>query len=205
MEEKVCTKCGESKRLDEYYKHPQSPSGRHSECKGCLIARTKKNHKTKSGLIAKIHTGQLAASRQRNHPPPSYTLDELIRWVLAQPIFHVLYDAWVKSGYNRLLIPSCDRIDSLLPYSLDNLQVVTFEENMNNGHRDLSNGIFGNTTPVTQKDQSGKILGRFKSTMEAERITGTHHEHICEILKTKGLGRRKTANGFIWEKWENPQ
>ena len=202
---KICTKCFGLLPLSEYYRHTQVRGGYHSECKKCLTKRTKENHKTKSGLIAKMYNGQRQASKQRGHPKPAYTLNELLAWVVAQSSFHTLSDAWVDGGYERLSIPSCDRINSLLPYTLDNLQVVTCDENISNGHRDMSNGIFGNTTPVLQKNRNGDIVGRFKSTTEAERLTGTHHTHICELLRTGGMGVRKSANGFIWEKWKNAQ
>lgn len=39
---KTCTKCGEEKPLDEYYKHKSKPSGYETACKACTRARTKK-------------------------------------------------------------------------------------------------------------------------------------------------------------------
>ena len=52
---KTCTKCGETKPLDEFYKHPGALGGRKASCKSCQrayasvcrILRTKKNARRK--------------------------------------------------------------------------------------------------------------------------------------------------------------
>lgn len=36
---KTCTKCGETKPLDEYHKHKQRKDGRHAQCKPCSLAQ----------------------------------------------------------------------------------------------------------------------------------------------------------------------
>ncbi len=49
---KVCTKCGESKALKEYYKEVRVKDGKTSECKSCTIARQKKYNKSDKGKLA---------------------------------------------------------------------------------------------------------------------------------------------------------
>jgi hypothetical protein len=54
METKICTKCGENKSLDEYYRHAKYKDGRQSECKSCIIDRNKKYCKTEKGELVKV-------------------------------------------------------------------------------------------------------------------------------------------------------
>jgi len=39
MTEKKCTKCGQTKKLDGFYKKKNGLCGRHAECKTCLLMR----------------------------------------------------------------------------------------------------------------------------------------------------------------------
>jgi len=68
-------------------------------------------------------------SKQRGHPPPDYTLDELISWLEEQPHLTDLWEAYQASGHNRMLAPSIDRLDDNLPYRLDNIRLVTWQQN----------------------------------------------------------------------------
>ncbi len=40
---KICTKCGHSKDVDQFHRHPQTKDGRHPTCKVC-ICRAKAEH-----------------------------------------------------------------------------------------------------------------------------------------------------------------
>jgi hypothetical protein len=70
-------------------------------------------------------------SKQRGHPPPTYTLDELIDWLKTQDHLTKLWTAYQESGHARMLAPSIDRLDDNLPYTLDNIRLVTWQENCN--------------------------------------------------------------------------
>lgn len=41
MKRKICTKCGESKLLTEYYKHPGFKDGRDAKCRDCVLKARK--------------------------------------------------------------------------------------------------------------------------------------------------------------------
>ena len=45
-------------------------------------------------------------------------------------MFSELYDAWVDSGYDKWVKPSCDRTDPNISYVLDNLKLMTWRENL---------------------------------------------------------------------------
>lgn len=54
--------------------------------------------------------------------------------------------------------------------------------------------------PVFQISLSGEIIAKYKSTVEAECITGVSDGNISSVC----CGRRKTAGGFKWS-YENTQ
>ena len=54
-------------------------------------------------------------------------------WALESLDFHVLWNSWTDSGYNRKLTPSVDRVDSTKGYYLDNMEWVTHSENSRRG------------------------------------------------------------------------
>jgi hypothetical protein len=58
-------------------------------------------------------------------------------WAISNPDFHRLFEAWEKSGYERNLCPSVDRLDSSKGYILGNMEFVTFLENATRGARSL--------------------------------------------------------------------
>ena len=53
MKTKVCTKCGESKGLGEYYKHKYQKSGLRSQCKICTNKSTKRYAQENKEKVAK--------------------------------------------------------------------------------------------------------------------------------------------------------
>lgn len=79
-------------------------------------------------------------SKQRGHPPPAYSLDELIDWLKEQDHLTEMWNAYQDSGHNRMLAPSIDRLDDTLPYTLDNIRLVTWQENCNNAAKAASEG-----------------------------------------------------------------
>ena len=158
----------------------------------------KKNlwRKTKSGLLAKSYSAQLDACRKRNHPMPTYTLDEFREWVLAQDVFHELFNAWTASGHAKDLIPSTDRLDNSKSYSFDNLQIVTFKQNRENVYRDRKSGVVKTIDKaILQFSKAGEFIAEYFSIAEAARESKLHSQNISLVAK----GKRKTSGGFIWK------
>ena len=85
--------------------------------------------KSKKGLIAHMYNGQLSSSRRRNHPKPNYSLKELRNFLFDSKKFSILFKEWEANNYIREMVPSLDRIDATLPYSLNNLQIMTWKDN----------------------------------------------------------------------------
>lgn len=131
MEFKFCNSCNDFKPLNDFYKNKYYESGYHHKCKECHDKLTLKYKRSIKGLIAKIYSQQRRNTKERKHPLPSYNLSQFYQWVINQNNFNELYDEWVKSDYDKMKIPSCDRIDPKLSYTFNNLRLVTWSDNAN--------------------------------------------------------------------------
>ena len=150
--------------------------------------------RTKEGLIKRIYWNQRELSKKRGHHLPNYEFSELRDWAFNQPIFHSLFDNWVKSNYEKYIRPSFDRIDNKKPYTLDNLQIMTLRANCYKGSTlELDRTMLEES--VYQKLPNGKVLAWYRSIMEAERITGIDDGHIKKVCN----GEHETAGTFRWE------
>ena len=55
--EKICSKCGVSKDVDEFYVRVESKDGRHGQCKQCKVAAQNLWQKTKRGVASHKKAG----------------------------------------------------------------------------------------------------------------------------------------------------
>lgn len=189
-----CARCGIPKSFNEFMKRDNRPLGISYHCKACENIRKKNHRRTKEGLISLIYKSQRTISRRRNHPMPSYSVGELKKWVFEQHIFHLLYNNWKEGGFQKCLAPSCDRKDDYKSYTIDNLQLMTWQQNNNKAYRDRINGINNKTNKAVigiHKNNGHEVT--FYSMSEAFRRTG-----ICNISSVC-LGKTKSAGGYIWK------
>ena len=192
---KICSSCKTNKPLSEFDKNKYKKDGLQTGCKLCQKENKKAYKRTKNGLISIIHTNQISHSRTRLHAAPNYSRSELREWALSQPIFHDLYDKWVASGYFIEKIPSFDRLNDYFPYSLDNLQIMTWRENNKKCGDDRKNGVNNKTSKsVIQMDLSGNFIKKHHSLSHAGRISGIGFKMISRCC----LGKRKKTGGFKW-------
>ena len=193
---KRCACCKELKSKTLFYKNKHRIDGLVEYCKECSKDRNDKYNKTKGGVITRIYNSQLFNSKNRNHPLPSYTKDQLRNWILSQLKFHVLYDNWVKSGYEKDLKPSIDRKDDYKGYSLDNIQLMTFRENMEKGFKDCKNGLNNKRSrAVRQFNKDGLFIKEYHSINFAGRKTGISASNIGACCNKK----LKSAGKYLWE------
>ncbi len=125
----ICINCKEPKELTEFYHNKNAVGGYMFQCKVCKDAYNIAYKRTLEGTVCRIWGSQRTNSRLANRDLPNYTKDRLRVWLMRQHKFFLLYAAWVNSGYLRKLVPSVDRIDNSLPYTLKNIQLMTWEEN----------------------------------------------------------------------------
>ena len=138
---KRCTKCKIKKLAVEFPQNKRCKDGLSSWCRGCYRSESAEYAKTKEGVAAAIYNAQNWGSKKRGYDPPNYSLAELRIWIFSQPNFNKLYNKWVTSGYDKMLKPSCDRLDDYKSYTFNNLRLVTWWENRQKGYDDRRNGV----------------------------------------------------------------
>lgn len=99
-------------------------------------ATTKKYEKTRNGFLMRTYRNMKSrvcgVTKNKNHLYLGLSLLEknvFYEFSKSNLVFNQLYIEWVKSGYQRSLTPSVDRIDSSKGYDIDNIQWLTFAEN----------------------------------------------------------------------------
>lgn len=190
---KVCTKCKKWKTLDSY----RIKKGYHENvCKQCRHKDREIRRKTIEGRISTIYENQKKHSSKRGHPMPNYSRQDLKEWLLKDDIFTNLHKIYIDSGYDKNLVPTTDRKDNYLPYTLDNIQVMTWEENFRKAHSDLINGkLDRNNKRVEQYTLEGEYIKTYHSGHAAGRALNLCFTSICTCAR----GERKEAGGFKWK------
>lgn len=108
-------------------------------------------------------------------------------WAFSSEKFHDLFSEWEKSGYNRRLTPSVDRINPDIGYQISNMEWVTHSENSRRGALDRGKSI-------VQMDKDGNVIRHWESMSEASKSFGSENPgNITMACKSK-----KTAYGFKW-------
>ena len=196
MEEKRCSKCKELKLVSEFPKNRCMSGGLGHNCMLCTNELSRDYRRSKNGLPVIIYHHQQIASIKRNHIFPTYTMEELREWMFSQKLFHELYDNWKNSGYDSWLTPSCDRMDDYKPYTLSNLQLMTWRENNLKFHADKKNGVNNkaNKSVIGTHLITGEIV-RFYSACDAERSLNVCCQNISGCIRNK----RRSSGGYKWE------
>lgn len=190
---KICSYCGEIKQLSQFSKNKRTSDGLQSECKACNKLKLQIKTRTKHGLCKYIYKIQKQSSRKRGHKAPEYSELELTKWLHEQFMFHVLYDEWKNSNYDKWLKPSIDRIDDNIGYCFSNIQLMTWRENDEKRKEEERQGLHGKSKPVIQID-GFQIVARYHSAKEAHRQTGIHYGNI----KSCASGSKHKAGGYYW-------
>ena len=167
-------------------------------CKKCGCVESAKRAKTVDGVVSRIYSSQKSASIRRGYVLPDYSKNQLKKWLLGQSKFYSLYVSWTDSGHDKSLSVSCDRLDDYKPYTLQNIQLMTWGENNEKGNADIRNGINNKQAKsVVQLSLCGETLNTFYSAHQAARETGLNRGHISSCCR--GNTNLKTHGGFKWE------
>ena len=191
---KVCTNCKKEKDINLFSKSAMGIDGLASQCKECLAEKRILKKRTKEGLVSEIYSEQKSSSKDRSHTMPNYSKETLIKWVFSQSNFEQLYYDWVNSEYNKWKRPSIDRLKDNLPYSLDNIRLVTWEVNNKQSHIDkLSGENKLDSKTVYKYSLEGNFLCEYNSVSMAARHLELHTSGIVKAVQNK-----TTAGGYQW-------
>jgi len=155
--------------------------------------RLKKYRQSKIGLISVIYSHQKGSSKKRNHPAPNYSKQDLINWCLSKPIFHVLFKEWEKSEFHTYLSPSIDRKNDNIPYTMNNIQLMTWEENRLKGLITRDQKVYDKISRKVIKID-GCTQTEYRSAREANRETNINFSNIAQCCR----GNKNSAGGFKW-------
>ncbi len=153
---------------------------------------------SKRGVITKIYGQQKINSKKRNHPLPDYTNKELQEWMNSKEEFHILYDLWVQSNFDKLKKPSVDRLENSKPYIFNNMEITTWEENQLRAYKAMRDGTIPTQkkqTPIKMFDLNGVLIKEFPSFSQAKRETGANISTMILCCK----GKKESTSGYIWK------
>lgn len=201
---KRCIACDLTKPALKFSKHQGFRDGRRSTCKQCYNTWQKSDEVR---FVRKMYATQKASSTKRGHTPPDYSEEELYDWVISQTNFKSLWDNYQKNDHPKILAPSADRIDPNKPYTLNNLELITWAENDTRGSRDTKSGrVITQHKGVRSLNLDGTIHRTYVSLHEAARDVGGSATNIqraadkATVVKPDGRTTVvKSSKGFIWE------
>lgn len=205
---KTCIDCNTLKPFEAYVPKKSCADGYEPRCRVC---RSNKYNKSSVELVAKkLWNSQVASSKKRGMSMPGYTKEELLAWLLTQPIFMTMYEEWKQSDYDRNLAPSVDRISDLDSYKLSTIQLMTWDENRKKAGLSKKNSeLLVHHRSVIALNKDGTVFKQYASMAEAMREFGGKPSasfgisSVCNGVPIKdGKGRMytpKTYKGYMWE------
>jgi len=188
---KVCSKCKELKELKDFNKSKASKDGVAYACRNCTATWYKEYNRTKVGLLKRIYRDQVRPPRRKR---PKYTKRAFVEDVLAIPLFHTLHASWIAGEYTSELAPSLTKIDNSLPYTKDNIQVMTWKEHKAKKYRDRLEGNDNQCRSVAQLTLECSYIREFKSIASAAREIGCLSSGIHNVC----TDRSNSIGGYKW-------
>jgi hypothetical protein len=202
---KICKDCQKFLPINDFRLKPSNKDGRETRCRACRNFRYNKQDPLK--VFKQMYYSQVVRSVDRGHPAPAYTLDQFYHWLDAQPNLPALWDAWVASGFSKDLRPSVDRLDDYKPYTFDNIQLITWRENLIKGAHYKKIGLNNKANkPVTAYHLDGTIYKTYHSIIEAARQVGGNMWGVWSVAHGKPITKSdgttyqpRTYKGFVWK------
>jgi len=121
-------------------------------------------------FLKKIYWNQVHNSRRYNRPDPSYSFEEFVEQFEKDEVFQAHFKKWLdtNSKWDR---PSFDRIDESKPYSMDNIQVMSWRENF-----ERANGVLRSVKIM----KGGEVIKRFDCYNQAAKYLGVKRTSLRE-------------------------
>lgn len=158
MGTQICRVCKIKKSKSDYYKNIRYKDGKDTICKSCAKNLSKRVREAKPKYYAHFDTtrrrtnidyifGRRYSSmkfrisrgymKKRSIDIP--TKEQFLDWCYSPDIYRQfmrVYGAYKDSNFERRLIPTIDRKDTFLGYSLDNLQWMSHSDNARKAMKD---------------------------------------------------------------------
>lgn len=194
----TCTGCDQDKPIDQFSKGKLWAKGTKGLCKPCNVKATQEKQRTLSGLIKKIYHNQRMTTGKMGRAAPEYTEADLLQWAMAHGL-QQLHATWEASNYDKWLSPSVDRRDNTKSYTLDNIQLLTWRENLDNQKAMNIAGTYLHTgsKAVDQFTLDEVFIKTFPSIACAMREVAGHRKGVTNITAVCE-GKWPTAYGFKW-------
>ncbi len=191
---KNCSGCGPQPKAN-FAVRAASMDGLAYRCKACVLADARRLNRSPNGKLVEMYASQCTRSKKRGHPLPDYTVEQWCAWAKRNG-YDLLYATWQRSGFEKRLAPSGDRLYNDSPYTLNNLRLVTWEQNHLQECKDIKNGdlITAGQTAVEQWSKDGEFIAPFHSLTAATNATGINQGNILKVCQGKG----KSAGGYVW-------
>lgn len=197
--ERKCSKCNKVLPIKAFCKNNSNTGNKSYICRNCSKVKIKEFRTSKRGVIVIIYDSQKRSSKLRNMTLPNYSLEDLYTYCISQLHFDSLYKEWVKSNYQKNLKPSIDRLDDNKPYTLDNIRLVSFQENLKHAMHNKKYGISTQgkyTKKVIQLDKQKNFIKEYPSaSIASKEVPNTNRQNIQKVC----LGERKYCGNYIWK------
>lgn len=143
-----------------------------------------------------IYSYQKKRSKSRGYNPPEYSRLELMEWMVSQPRYRKLMEDWLSSGKKTKLKPCCSRINYSIGFRFDNMQLVTYKENLRKHQPKLRKPrpeLMGHENIIGVHKKTGEVI-EFRSFADAENHFNMAGSGIRRVLNGEG----ETAFGYVW-------
>ena len=168
-----------------------------------------RNKRTPEGWLTKVYGRMRKSAKDRKMDIPSFSKEELWDWIDKRK-FNKLFNNWLKSNCEKNLVPSINRLNDYKSYTLDNIELITWEENNKLGSKSvktqelvhsklggIAKKIF--SKPVVKSDLNNKVLAIYPSAREAARQNNTSGSAISHVCR----GEKHTHHKLKWNYYEN--
>lgn len=186
-----CQKCDTIMDLSKF-----SPNNR-MHCVKCKSVYQTKFYHTIKGIKSQLYESVKSMNKQRGHS--KFECEFLIfSNFLDENNINVLFDNWKSSGFKKSFVPSLKRIDGNKGYSMNNMVLMTYDENYNSSRIDLINGKgkIGEsmTIPICSIDTKGNT--RYHSSIrKAATYANVSNSTVTSAVKSRNL----TKLGFKFQ------
>ena len=205
MSYKSCIKCQEIKTISEFKLNAEGKNvfklnglvRTTNVCWTCRSLQKKSTYLTPIGKLRYIYKHQLQNSKTRGHNLPEYTEQELVDRYINSTEYKDIYNVWKDSGFKSELAPSIDRLKDSEGYSLNNIQLTTWQENNSKEHAKHKEGtsINEDLKPVWQYTMNGEYINNYISQNEAARQVSSVTQQTISLCC---MGKIKSSGNFRW-------